>query len=172
MNKSKSLSKFVLLMLEKSVDGVVRLNDFLQNPGFYAYGSGWDYPLKKSAISKTFKRLRENGYVDFIGDDQLILRLTDFGRNKALWIKMKESVDRWDGKWRLVFWDIPEERKAIRNVLRSKLKQLGFVMWQKSVWASKKNCTELLRNFIKSVGVEEWVFVVESDNVERNVLSH
>lgn len=169
MNKRKSLSKFILLMLEKSVDGLVRADDLINNPHYYAYGNGWDYSLKKSALAKTLKRLSENGLIDFIDDKTLTARLTDSGRDKALWIKMREEEEKWDGKWRLVFWDIPEKRKKVRDLLRFKLKQLGFVRWQKSVWASKKNCTNALRNFIKSVGIEDWVWVVESDNVGRNI---
>lgn len=165
MNKRKSLSKFVLLMLEKSVDGFVRMEDFLYNPGFYAYGNGWEYPLDKSSLATAFKRLRENGLIDFVDDQKLAFRLTDPGKDKALWIKMKEEDEKWDGKWRLVFWDIPEKRKSARDLLRFKLKQLGFAKWQKSVWATKKNCTKELRDFIKSVGIVDWVLVVESDNV-------
>lgn len=168
MNKRKSLSKFILLMLEKTVDGYVRIEDFLYKPGYYAYGNGWEYPLKKAALAKALKRLRENGLIDFVDDKTLIFSLTDSGKDQALWIKMREEEENWDGKWRLVFWDIPEKRKQVRDVLRYKLKQLGFVRWQKSVWASKKNCTEALRNFIKSVGIEDWVWVVESDNIGRN----
>lgn len=169
MNKRKSLSKFILFMLEKSVDGYVRLENFLYNPGYYAYGDGWEYPLKKAALAKALKRLREEGLVDFIDDEKLVLRLTDSGRDRALWIKMREDNEKWDGMWRLVFWDIPEKRKVVRDLLRHKLKQLGFIKWQKSVWASKKDCTNALRKFIKQVGIEDWVFVVESDNVGRNI---
>lgn len=165
MNKRKSLSKFILLMLEKSVDSYIRIEDFLYKPGYYAYGSGWEYPLKKSTLAKTLKRLRENGLIDFIDDETLVFRLTDLGRDEALWIKMREEDEKWDGRWRLVFWDIPETRKNVRDLLRYKLKQLGFIKWQKSVWASKKNYTKELRNFIKSIGIEKWVLVIESDNV-------
>lgn len=156
-------------MLEKAVDGYVRMDDFINNPKYYAYGGGWEYPLKKAALAKALKRLRENGLIDFIDDETLIFRLTDSGKDKALWIKIREEDEKWDGKWRLVFWDIPEKRKAVRDLLRHKLKQLGFIRWQKSVWASKKNCTKQLRNFIRSVGIEDWVLVVESDNVGRNI---
>ena len=156
-------------MLEKTIDGYVRMDDFINNPKYYAYGGGWEYPLKKAALAKALKRLRENGLIDFIDDKTLIFRLTDSGKDKALWIKMREEEEEWDRKWRLIFWDIPEKRKKVRDLLRHKLKQLGFIRWQKSVWASKKNCTKQLRDFIKSIGIEDWVLVIESDNVGRNI---
>lgn len=167
MGTKRSLTNLILLALEKSVDGYVRLEDFANNTGFYARGDGWGYPLKKSELSRVLKRLREHGFVELLDDKELTLRLTDSGKDKALWAKMKFSDEKWDGKWRLVFWDIPEKRRAARNLLRYKLKQLGFVKWQKSVWATKKNCTKALREFTKQVGIEDWVMVVESDDTGR-----
>ncbi|KKS64482.1 MAG: Repressor in ring oxydation complex/ phenylacetic acid degradation pathway related protein (PaaX) [Candidatus Daviesbacteria bacterium GW2011_GWA2_42_7] len=163
-SSKKTLTNAILLVLEKSVDGYMRFEDFISNPGFYAY-YGWEYPLKKSDFARAFKRLRERGLVELLSDKELIFRLTDQGRDKALWQKIKESRDKWDGKWRLVVWDIPEKRRVARDLLRFKLKQLGFTQWQKSVWASKINCTEVLRNFIKQVGIEDWVMIIESDNI-------
>ncbi len=163
MNKKKSLSKLILLMLEKTVDGYVKLEDFTYNPGFYAYGVR---EVKKSALANALKRLRENGLVELISDKELAVRLTDVGHSKALWVKMKLENEKWDGKWRLVAWDIPEKQKKARDLLRHQLKQLGFKQFQKSVWASKKNCTLLLREYIKKVGIEDWVKVLESNNID------
>ncbi|MCL5784653.1 MAG: hypothetical protein M1142_04865 [Patescibacteria group bacterium] len=162
MNKRKSLSKLILLMLEKAVDGYVRFEDFAYNPGFYVSGMR---EVNKSALANALKRLRDNGFVELICDKELALRLADTGRSKALWIKMKLEDEKWDGKWRLVIWDIPEKRRNARDLLRYQLKQLGFKKFQQSVWASKKNCTFLLREYIKKVGIEDWVKVVESDEL-------
>lgn len=165
MGTKNSFTNFILLALEKTVDGYVRLEDLLYNPGFYAYGSGWDKPLKKSELARTVKRLRVSGLIELTEGDEIILKLTDSGMNRALWAKMKMIDEKWDGYWRMVIWDIPEKRRATRDLLRMKLKQLGFQRWQKSVWASKKNCTDILRKFIKEVGIDDWVMVIESKNV-------
>lgn len=163
----KGLSNWILLALEKTVDGVVRVNDFVNNPGYYAYGDGWGYPLDKSALSKALKILRENGFIEFLDDGKLIARLTDEGRAEVVWAKVRVVDEPWDGRWRLVMFDIPEKRRIARDLLRSKLKQWGFSHWQKSVWASKKNCTKPLRDFIRQVGIQDWVMVIESDDVGR-----
>ncbi len=165
-SKRKVLTDLVLLAIEKSIDGYIRLEDFLYNPGYYAYGSGWSYPLKKSDLSQAIKRLREKGFIELIDDKELILRLTDSGKDRALWQKMILGSMKWDGRWRLVLWDIPEKRRLARDLLRFKLKQLGFTQWQKSVWASKVDCTKALRDFIRKTGIEEWVMVIESDNID------
>ena len=137
MNKKKSLSKLILLSLEKAVDGYIRLEDFAYHNYRYKYGIP---DLKKPALSNALKRLRENGFIEFISDKELALRLTDKGKNKALWVKMKLEQGKWDGKWRMVIWDIPEKRRKARDLLRYELKQLGFEKIQNSVWASKKDC--------------------------------
>lgn len=165
MNRKNSWSKFVLLALEKSVDGYIRIEDFLNNPNHYAYSGGWQYPLKKDILAQTLKRLREDGLIDFKDDKTLKFKLTASGKDRALWIKMKEENQKWDGKWRIIIWDIPEKRREVRNVLRSKLKELGFQQFQKSVWGTKKNCTKILRKFIKQVGIGDWVMIIESENI-------
>ena len=167
--RRKSLSSIVLLAIENTVDGTVRLNDFINRPHLYTFGSGGDYPLKKTSLSKAIERLRLKKMIEQAteSEDEIILRLTDPGRDRAFWLKIAQDTKEWDGRWRLVFWDIPEDHKEIRNLLRSKLKQFGFKRWQKSVWVTKKNCTDLLRRFVKDIGVEDWVWVIESDNVGK-----
>lgn len=163
----KGLSNWILLALEKTVDGVVRINDYANNPGYYAHGDGWNYPLNKSALSQALKILRENGFIEFLGDEELIARLTDEGRAEAVWAKIRVTNEPWDGKWRLVMFDIPEKRRIARDLLRSKLKQWGFTHLQKSVWVCKKNCTKPLRNFIKQIGIKDWVMVIETTDIDR-----
>ena len=165
MYKRKSVGNYILLALEKVVDGAIDLNNFINHPG--PFGLGWDYPVKKSLLSLTVKRLRENGLVDFISDDKLAIRLTEEGREKAVLARIMLEEKKWDGKWRFVIFDIPEKRRLARDLLRIKLKAWGFKPWQQSVWVTKKNCTKLLREYIKKVGIEDWVMVIESDNVGR-----
>ncbi len=96
-------------------------------------------------------------------------RLTDAGKQKIVWESIEIKDEKWDGRWRIVIFDIPEKRKQARHLLRNSLKKWGFKPWQKSVWATKANCTEALRNFIKSVGIKDWVIIFESDNVGRDI---
>lgn len=161
--QKKGLSFYILFVLEKTIDGYVRFDDLIHHSYSYAWGSGWEYPLKKSALSKAIARLREK---DFIETDKsetgrLILKLTDEGRTAIL--LGQENVDNWDGKWRIVIFDIPEQKRLIRDLFRRNLKKWGFRHLQKSVWISKKNVMEKLFSYIKDLGVEKWVWVFESE---------
>lgn len=158
MGNKKSLTNLILLILEKSIDGYVKFEDFIYNPLL-------ERPVKKSQLALALKRLRENGLVELISDQELIYRLTDPGKDKALWQKMMLEDKSWDGKWRVVIWDIPEKSRMARDLLRYKLKQLGFSQLQRSIWVTKKNCTKVLENFISKVGIQDWVKVLETKEI-------
>jgi len=161
MRKKWAISDMILLALEKTIDGYVRFEDFTYHHYRYHYGIP---ELKKASLAQAIKRLREQGFIDLDKfNNSLVLKLTDKGREEALLRKILKD-ETWDGKWRIVIFDIPEKHRRVRNTLRSKLKTWGFSPWQKSVWASKKNTTNLLRQFVKQIGIEKWVLVIESTN--------
>jgi DNA-binding transcriptional regulator PaaX len=41
-----------------------------------------------------------------------------------------------DGIWKIIIFDIPEKKRYIRTVLRSRLESIGFKKWQNSIWIS------------------------------------
>ena len=72
--------------------------------------------------------------------------LTEKGKKKALSFKIDEmkirKPIRWDKKWRVVMFDIPEKRRWGRDAIREKLKNLGFYELQKSVFIHPFNCRD------------------------------
>lgn len=167
MSKKKTIGNFILLALEKTVDGYVCFEDFAYHNYRYHYGIP---ELKKSALAQALKRLREKGYIekslDNKDESKIIFKLTEVGREFLLLSKSEEDIE-WDGKWRIVVFDIPERKRIIRDILRNRLRLWGFKQWQKSVWASKKNLTNKLRVLVKDLGIEDWVLVIESENLGK-----
>ena len=43
---------------------------------------------------------------------------------------------KWDGKWRIIIYDIPQYKRQASNAFREKLRDLGLFKIQKSVWVS------------------------------------
>lgn len=72
----------------------------------------------------------------------------------------------WDQQWRFVLFDIPEKRRSFRNVLRDKLKHLGFFQFQKSVWVYPFECEEEIRYLCEYFGITPYViaFTAKIDN--------
>lgn len=164
MGTKLSIADLLLISLEKAIDGFLRVEDFLYNPHLYRYG----YPreIKKPALLKTIKRLNKKGYIEFTDENRLSLKLTELGNSKALIAKIKTFKEEdWDGKWRLVSYDIPEKNRAVRDLLRYKLKEFGFTKLQNSVWKSKVDCVIQLRMFIDELGIDKWVKVIESSDL-------
>ena len=125
------------------------------------------YPNKK--ISSTFDTLRRQGFllVEKRGN-QIYISLTEEGRKKAGMCQIGELAikkpKKWDGKWRLLIFDIPEKRKIAREALRGKLKELGFRKFQQSVWMHPYDCTaevDLLKRFFGLIDKEAQLIIAE-----------
>lgn len=106
-------------------------------------------------VYNAFYRLRKEGSIVFRNKNgQLHVSLTEKGKKKAGWmqidaIKIKKPK-KWDKKWRIVMFDIAQLKRLHREVLRGKLKNLGFQLFQKSVWITPYDCKDeigLLKDF-------------------------
>ncbi|HEY5550990.1 MAG TPA: PaaX family transcriptional regulator C-terminal domain-containing protein [Opitutaceae bacterium] len=67
-----------------------------------------------------------------------VVRLTEAGREAALGGADPQACwgRKWDGRWRLVLFDIPESQRALRLRLCRALRELRFGYLQNSVWVS------------------------------------
>ena len=75
--------------------------------------------------------------------------------------------ERWDGFWRFLSFDIPSNKKLARYSLLNKLKELGFIMAQNSLWAHPFECRKELAVIAHAFEVQSHVcfFVAhEADN--------
>jgi DNA-binding transcriptional regulator PaaX len=101
---------------------------------------------------KAISVLARKGYVKFeeVGGRSRV-RITDAGRR---FLKAEEEKarlreghirpKRWDRRWRLVIFDVPEYRKGIRDRLRREVTLFGFLRLQDSVWVYPYDCEELV----------------------------
>lgn len=93
-------------------------------------------------------------------DGSLTYILTDKGKIKALTYRFQEmeiKKNQWDGKWRVVIFDIPEKLKTARNALREKLKELGFYEFQKSVFVFPYECKNEIDFIIEFFNLRKYV---------------
>lgn len=117
-----------------------------------------DIPLEfkkidRRVLQRIVREFYRDRLVDFKedGDGGVQIILTEQGIKKALrynidTISIREPK-KWDGKWRLVVFDIPEKMKKAREALRDKLRKLGFYQLQKSVFVFPFACHDEI-NFI------------------------
>lgn len=85
------------------------------------------YYLKKQKLIKSFVINKER-YIE----------LTPKGKKRARFYFIKKArikrQNKWDGKWRVVIFDIREDKRTKRDCIRNWLKNLGIVALQKSVY--------------------------------------
>mgnify|MGYP000195901151 CR=1 FL=1 len=76
--------------------------------------------------------------------------------------------NQWDGIFRMVIYDIDEERKRVRDYLRRVLKRFGFGMFQKSVWISPHNFLKEVKELIEETNLTGKVIYLETKNFYVN----
>jgi phenylacetic acid degradation operon negative regulatory protein len=99
---------------------------------------GWAY---RNGFLRQVHTLEAQGWLESGGGSdgtERVYRLTRKGMLRALGGSNPE--DRWnrswDGKWRMVVFDLPEEKRSLRNELRRELRAARFGGLQGSVWVS------------------------------------
>ncbi|MFH0803679.1 MAG: CRISPR-associated endonuclease Cas2 [Candidatus Tagabacteria bacterium] len=131
--------------------------------------------INRYALKRTIKNLYKS---KLIGEKQnpdgtITIILTDKGKEKALTydlekIEIKKPA-KWDKKWRVVLFDIPENRKKIREALRFHLKKLGFYEFQKSVFVHPYDCEDEINYLIEFYAIRKFVRFIIADSIDNEL---
>lgn len=116
-------------------------------------------------FNRSLKRYCKSNFIQvFNKNNQIFYRLTDEGFNRWISYKYKKSFltinEKWDGLWRLVIFDIPEDKKLAREALRRKLKQFNFFPLQKSVFVFPFKCEKEIRSLADFFKVGEYLEII------------
>lgn len=112
--------------------------------------------LDRRYLNKLIREFYRDRLVDMIdvADDETKVVLTEKGKLQAMQFKVDDMEIKkpklWDGKWRIVVFDVPEKIRAARDALRMKLRELGFYELQKSVFVYPFECRDEI-DFIAEV---------------------
>lgn len=100
-------------------------------------------------ITQALSRLEQRGLIKITGEGkkrEIHLTMQGEGLIDGLYAGayVIPRPVRWDGKWRLVMFDVPESRKKVRDTLRMLLRSAGFIYFQDSAWVQPYPCDELV----------------------------
>lgn len=124
-------------------------------------------------------RLKAKGLITFEKrDGKRYARITETGEQMLEMESLRErsmmKPKRWDGRWRVVIFDIPERRRSVRNGLRLFMKRYGFVRLQDSVWIYPYDCEDLIAlakaNF--KIGFDVMYMIVEQLERDKYLREH
>ena len=119
--------------------------------------------FKKAHVG--FNNLKNRGLIaERHGKFQFKKKGQDWYRG-ALFKYWKSTGQKWDKKWRIVIFDIPQELHNKRNIFRAKLKHLGFHMLQKSVFVFPYPCEEELARYCNQLKISGYINVLLAENL-------
>lgn len=172
-----------LLLRSLAVTGVISIA--LVAPKVTRLLKELDRPAKNRAqlyrrITQGIKRLEQDGLVTVSGEyAKRKVKVTEKGLKMLEQVEFGEYVIPepafWDGKWRVLVFDINERRRRVRNQLRRLLDGAGFVRIQDSVWTYPYPCDEfvsLVRAHLMSGVGEMRLFVAEALESDKFLREH
>ncbi len=125
-----------------------------------------------SVILRAANNLARQGIVESIKTkDGEAFRITEKGRRQTLkyqLTEMKPKTGPWDGKWRMVFFDIPQTQNNKRNYLRNYLKALGLKQMQESVWVSPYDVSGEVKYLREVLDIPNNVKLAEVSSLENS----
>ena len=118
--------------------------------------------MKKEYLMQKFYYLRRKKLIAFrqAGEYTEIV-LTEEGKKKALRYQQSRfslpHAEVWDGKFHLIFFDIPEEHRKARNSFGQKLKHLGCLRFNRSAWIYPYPCRDEIDFLAELYGVGRYI---------------
>ena len=102
--------------------------------------------INKSHLWERIREFYEDRLVDFKDNDDgtTTIVISEYGKKRILQYELESMKIKkpkvWNGGWHIVIYDIPEKNKLAREAFRKKVKELGMLEFQKSVFVSPYEC--------------------------------
>ena len=119
--------------------------------------------INRNALQKSVRRLHQSGFVCARkgSGGATLLTLTEIGKKRAASYQLSTinivKPPQWDGLWRVVMFDVPEQHKKGRDALAKKLKELGFMPIQKSVFVLPYECRNEISYIVEVYELSSYV---------------
>lgn len=150
------------------------LPNFPQVFRFFDNNAKERYKTKRAISSLKNKRLVKT----YLKDEQEFMEITENGKKKVLFYKLDEIKikrnKKWDGFWRVAAFDIPERHRKARMALSRKMKEMGLLSLQKSLFISPFDFLDELDFIGEIFNVRKYIvyFTIKnfSDKNQENLL--
>lgn len=129
------------------------------------------FKTKRQSFVKSIKTMKRERLIDFRENGEVSeIVISEKGKKKLLEYNLDileiKKPNKWDGIWRIVIFDIPEDEKIARNALRLKLKELGFCKLQKSVFVHPYPCLNEIQFIEEIFKVGPYINFIEANKIE------
>ena len=107
----------------------------------------------------------------FEKNDKIFLKLTRKGKVRVLMQNLRRDFQAkpdWDGKWRLIMWDIPERSSKERDKIRRLVKNLDFYKLQHSVFITPHPLPKSAVGFLRESKLLNYIRFLKVDRFEND----
>ena len=139
-----------------------------------AMGRAWR-EVNEKQLNDSIRSLYKSKLIDMIEnkDGSITMISTEKGRKKIVAFNLDNMIIKkpvfWDKKWRIVTFDIPENFKEARNALREKLKELGFLKYQKSIFIYPYECKSEIDFVIEFFEIRPFVRYITAEKLDNEI---
>ncbi len=123
----------------------------------------------RTHYSKALYKLEQKGYIRRSNDK---ISFTDVGEEKALLRSLKhiDPPKKRDGYSRLIAFDVPEQQRTARDILRKKLYEFQCIKVQKSLYMTPFVCEEELEKMAMILKLQKHlqIFVIARPHSPSN----
>ncbi len=125
--------------------------------------------IGRKNFSKLIHYLKKNNFIKSKNlENKKAIMITNKGIDKVLKTSFDIEVNkkRKDGKWIMLMFDVPEKSRRSRRLLRSILHNLGYKIFQKSVWISPYDVSKKTEKLLQLYSLDKYVkiFLIEKVN--------
>ncbi|GEM_PF-1083334 len=126
---------------------------------------GSDY--NKNQIHNSLKYLKQKKFIAYeFKENKLKILITKLGAhhlNKTAFDDIVIKPRAWDHRWRLLTFDIPEDKQGARQILRRKLIRLGFFHFQRSVFILPFPCGKEIHEIAHTLKIRPYMHLLTCD---------
>jgi CRISPR-associated endonuclease Cas2 len=102
-------------------------------------------------------------------EGKTFIRLTEKGALEALLAKAGvEKKQKWDGKWRVCIYDIPQSARLQRDRFRMLLKQHGFRKLQGSVFIHPFSLNREAISYLQQSGLIKYIRFLKVEEMDND----
>ena len=137
-------------------------------------GKEWE-AINQRALKNAIRNLYKSHivYAKDNDDGTTSMVLTEKGHEKAFTYDIDsifiKPMKRWDEKWRLVTFDVPEKFKKARNSLSLTLRKMGLYRLQKSVFVHPFECKDEIDFVTEFWNVRPFVRYVVTHSIDNDL---
>ncbi|HXK41067.1 MAG TPA: CRISPR-associated endonuclease Cas2 [Candidatus Paceibacterota bacterium] len=177
--KSRKNNKILKVLKAIGIGGMVLMA--LSHPAGGAAAIKWvngasdrkKFKIQRAEFLKALWYLKKRKYVEVLEQNNQFIKIKISGSGIERIRRFDfdnlriEPMRKWDKRWRIVLFDIPDTKKVAREALRRKLKELGFQRLQKSVFVCPWECVDEIIFLRKFFEIEPYVSIILAEAIDN-----